>query len=255
MTAAGGVVIAKEGGGTLSVKNVRADGLAVNGGTLIVLNNGGPDGVSVVRSLTIAGLPGAYTGLLDVGNNALVVDYAEGERPIDDVRTQISSGYGAGTWAGTGITSSAAASNPALAVGYAESSAVLGPSGGTFVGQNVDGTAVLVRTTLSGDANLDGAVDFNDLAALAQNYNNIDGQRMWWQGDFNYDGGVDFNDLAAMAQNYNTSLPSGPIAGAPDGFEEDLTRALASVPEPSMSIPLALLALHIIRPRKRRKPL
>jgi hypothetical protein len=38
----------------------------------------------------------------------------------------------------------------------------------------------------------------------------------------------------ALAQNYNLALPAEPIAGAPDGFEQDLEAAFASVPEPAM---------------------
>jgi len=56
----------------------------------------------------------------------------------------------------------------------------------------------------------------------------------WWtHGDFNYDGVVDFlGPGGAGPQNYNTALPSAPIPGASAGFEADLARAFASVPEP-----------------------
>src|SRR6185436_13563520 len=91
--------------------------------------------------------------------------------------------------------------------------------------------AVLIRYVLKGDANLNGTVDFADLVALAQNYNSS-GEVPWNRGDFTYDGNVDFADLVALAQNYNKSTPVGAIAGAPAGFEEDLARAFAQVPEP-----------------------
>src|SRR6185436_10573056 len=97
----------------------------------------------------------------------------------------------------------------------------------TFQGQIADASTVLIRNTLAGDANLDGAVDFLDLSRLAQSYNVTDGTRTWAQGDYNYDGNVDFTDLAKLAQNYNTTLPGGAAipAGAPAGFEADLARA------------------------------
>jgi hypothetical protein len=60
-----------------------------------------------------------------------------------------------------------------------------------------------VKVPLPGDANSDENVDFNDLAALAQNYNHIN--TTWPQGDFSGDGKTDFEDLALLAQNYNTS--------------------------------------------------
>jgi hypothetical protein len=58
---------------------------------------------------------------------------------------------------------------------------------------------------LAADANHDRAVNFADLAVMAQNYNTTG--KTFDQGDFNYDGKVDFNDLAILAQRYNTTLP------------------------------------------------
>jgi hypothetical protein len=52
------------------------------------------------------------------------------------------------------------------------------------------------------DANLDGRVNFMDLAILAQNYNQPAPATK--AGDFNRDGTVDFLDLALLAQAYNT---------------------------------------------------
>jgi hypothetical protein len=74
---------------------------------------------------------------------------------------------------------------------------------------------------LNGDANRDRSVDFNDLVALAQNYNTTG--KTFAQGDFTGDGSVDFNDLVVLAQHYNTTVPPAapretaqavPIAGA-----------------------------------------
>ncbi|MDB5321687.1 MAG: Dockerin type domain, partial [Phycisphaerales bacterium] len=126
----------------------------------------------------------------------------------------------------------------------------------TGVGYNlVNNTYVLVKKTLLGDANLDNAVDFLDLAMLAQNYNsNISANPDWWnRGDFNYDGSVDFLDLAAMAQNYNTMLPSAPIPGASASFEHDLAAAFAAVPEPSTTMLITLLAACGFARRSRRR--
>ncbi len=61
----------------------------------------------------------------------------------------------------------------------------------------------------AGDADHDGDVDFNDLVALAQNYDTAGG-RTFSQGDYNYDGNVDFHDLVVLAQRYDTSLPPAP---------------------------------------------
>jgi ELWxxDGT repeat protein len=77
---------------------------------------------------------------------------------------------------------------------------------------DASGNALASAVTLDfyvfgGDANRDRKVDFNDLAALAQNYN-TSGGKTWAQGDFNGDGGVDFLDLAMLAQRYNIALPA-----------------------------------------------
>jgi hypothetical protein len=67
---------------------------------------------------------------------------------------------------------------------------------------------------LNGDANRDRNVGFDDLVALAQNYNST--TNSWSHGDFNYDAKVDFADLVILAQNYNKSLaPAAAAAVAP----------------------------------------
>ena len=79
--------------------------------------------------------------------------------------------------------------------------------------------------------------------------------RGWWNlGDFTYDGVTDFNDLVKLAQNYNTSLPTEAIPGATPGFEADLARAFASVPEPSTLAFAAIALATLARGRRRRLP-
>jgi autotransporter-associated beta strand protein len=198
-------------------------------------------------------------GKLDLANNRLIDDYTGGT-PVASIRAMIAAGYANGAWTGAGLQSSSAIANPTRGLGYADASDVLafanGASSDTFLGASVDKTTMLVRYTLAGDANLDGAVDFLDLSRLAQNYNVTDGTRTWAQGDYNYDGNVDFVDLAKLAQSYNTTLPGGAPAipaGAPAGFEADLARAFASVPEPSALLAvLPGLALLAIGRRRRR---
>src|SRR5204863_376913 len=80
-----------------------------------------------------------------------------------------------GAWSGTGLTSSAAAaaasSSVPTALGFGLASDILNnPSGGTFSGQTVGGSAVLVAYTASGDADLSGTVDSIDFARLAGHF-------------------------------------------------------------------------------------
>jgi hypothetical protein len=160
-----------------------------------------------------------------------------------------------GDFAGNGITSSNAAADRSKAVGYALASELPSSLNGQFLGQAVDPNAVVVRYTLAGDATLEGAVDFNDLVKLAQNYNVkvSDTTDSWWtHGDFTYDGVTDFNDLVKLAQNYNTALPTEAVPGASAAFEADLARAFASVPEPSTFVLAAIAACGLAMRRRGR---
>jgi hypothetical protein len=87
---------------------------------------------------------------------------------------------------------------------------------------------------LSADATGDGAVDFNDLVALAQNYNTVG--NTYANGDFNFDGTVDFNDLVTLAQRYNTGALAN-LAGSPAvPASVPLPTASAATP-PQVSVP------------------
>lgn len=146
------------------------------------------------------------TAALDLQNNGLAVDYTT-STVLPSINGLIVSGFNAAGahWTGPGIVSSTAAANASTAVGSAEASAVLGPSGGTFLGQAVDGTCVLVRFTLAGDADLNGTVNFFDLTALSAGYG-VAGS--WTTGDSNYDGQVNFFDLTALSASYGLSTPA-----------------------------------------------
>jgi autotransporter-associated beta strand protein len=249
-------------GGVQHLANLTLSGTAVVGtgtGAAVPADPlpGGPvmsgAAVLVTQAISTSG-----AGTLDLANNALVVDYNGAATPFDAVRTAILLGYNSpGTrWAGHGITSSTALANAdAYGVGYSEASSALGISGAqtaSFRGQTVDATSVLARFTRLGDANLDGSVDFLDLAKLAQNYNAAG--TTWSGGDFNYDGTTDFNDLAKLAQNYNTALPSDAIPGASLGFEQDLARAFAEAPEPSALLAAGMIAAGTMLCGRRRRP-
>ena len=225
--------------------------LSITGGAVTMGTTATKSGVLRATSLAIGG-----GGKLDVANNRLIVDYT-GSSPIATLRAALASGYANGQWNGVGVQSSAVAGNNARGLGFAEASEVLGGGGGSFGGQTVDGSALLVRFTLNGDTDLGGSVDFNDLVKLAQNYNTTVSATTdsWWtRGDFNYDGKVDFNDLVKLAQNYNTTLPSEAVPGASVAFNDDVARAFSSVPEPAgfsvMAAGVVLLLGGRRRPRR-----
>lgn len=185
-------------------------------GTLDIV--GSNDGVSRVNTLSIAtNGSGAATAAVDLRNNDLIVDYPV-DSPIGNptsgsmtIARWIKSAHNGGAWNGSGITTTLG-DGTNYALGYAEASNVLSFSGGTatFSGQTVDDTAVLVKFTYYGDANLDGSVEVNDFSRLASNFNTSG--RLWQDGDFNYDGSVNINDSGLMSPNWQRSpgLRPGP---------------------------------------------
>jgi uncharacterized delta-60 repeat protein len=66
---------------------------------------------------------------------------------------------------------------------------------------------------LAGDATRDRVVNFDDLLALAKNYNKTGAT--FAQGDFTGDGIVNFDDLLVLAKNYNKTVPATGAAPTP----------------------------------------
>ncbi len=98
--------------------------------------------------------------------------------------------------------------------------------------------AVVLKLSLSGDANYDGTVDINDLTIVLAHYGQTG--MGWAQGEFTGDGTVDINDLTIVLAHY------GQTAGASAG-------GISAVPEPSTVLLVAagLLALLAYGWRKR----
>ena len=203
--------------GSLANVNVTAAGrirdLLIDG--LVTLFSSPAGGVLTAASLTLG-----TNAQLDVTGNGVVIDY-DGPSPLAAVRSAIVGAYSSGEWNGAGITTSygdAAVS----AVGYAESSAIWGPAGGTFMALPVDGTAVLLRHTLYGDANLSGGVDGRDF----NRWNSGQGGDAWWDGDFNFDGQVDATDFGFWQANIFQAVANLQWS----------SRALTPPPEPTASL-------------------
>ena len=164
--------LTKIGAGTLAVSQMRVAGLSIDEGG-VVFSEADMGGPSVLGSLSIAG-DAAPTATLDLTDNAAIINYAT-TSPAGTVRQQIVAGRGGAglgaTWTGTGITSGTAAAAvvtepEARAVGYAENSTM--PLGALteFRGQSVDDTSILMAFTSTGDANLDGVVNDDDVTIV-----------------------------------------------------------------------------------------
>jgi autotransporter-associated beta strand protein len=218
---------------------------AVAGGSSVVVassTSAASPKLLAVTNLTINAptVATAAANTLDLKNNALNINYT-GTSPLAAVKALINAGRDGAQPGEAAIVSTDA--TPNRAIGYAEASAVVASS----VFGAVDGTNLLVRHTVVGDSDLNGLVNFNDLLALAQNYNGTG--KEWYQGDFTgFDGAVDFNDLLALAQNYNGSLTLNDEFSAT--FAADFALAVSLTPEPASLLALAGLGGTLLRRRR-----
>jgi len=206
-------------------------------------------------TVAVAGLTvnTASNSIVDIGTNALLIDYGTGPDPISSIASLIADGaYGGGTtvsWTGAGITSSAAAADSAsYGIGYADSADAGNPAG-------LSSGQIEVKYTLLGDANLDGKVNGIDFNLLATHFNQAvtDG---WDEGDFNYDNKVNGIDFNLMAQNFNQAVGGGSGGGPTDlaaleAFAAANGISLTSVPEPATAGMTVVAGLGILSRRRR----
>jgi hypothetical protein len=209
-------------------------------GTGQVLLSAGANKVLQTGALSLSG-----SSKVDLSDNAMIVDYT-GSSPLSTVGVWVKVGYANGSWTGDRLTSSSAAGQAAsahkTALGYAEASAIGLGAGSIFFDQTLtDSTAVLIRYTYSGDADLSGNVDTIDFNNLAANFGASG--KAWSQGDFNYDSSVDTVDFNLLASNFGQTLPA---SSGPAGLG-------SLVPEPSAMMLLCIPMLLSSRRRVRRR--
>jgi hypothetical protein len=183
---------------------------------------------------------------LDLSNNDLVVHGGN----LATITALLKSGYnetvGGATWTGTGIQSSAAASNSKhlTALGVVPVTVA-----GTFDGAPVAVGDVLVRYTYVGDANLDGKVDGSDYSLIDAGYAAHGALSGWAHGDFNYDGVIDGSDYALIDNAFNNQ--SAPITAGSAAVVAAPAVQTAAVPEPA-SLGIAAAAAVLASRRRRR---
>jgi subtilisin family serine protease/subtilisin-like proprotein convertase family protein len=216
--AIGGVLKTTVVAGTrLSTSRLERGAHVLGDNSQVVLLPGG--GTSLVTSLSLG------TGsTLDITNNALVVDYS-GASPAATIREQILAGRGGAgveaSWNGTGITSSAAATAIQTApgsrsVGFAENASLPLGRYADFRGLAVDDTAVLIAYTYTGDANLDGVVNDNDVTVVGAMYAPGVANANWASGDFDFNGFVDDDDVTLLGAFYDPLASPAVVAWSPD---------------------------------------
>jgi hypothetical protein len=151
-----------------------------------------------VGTLVLGGSTGAWTGKLDLGDQALILPSADAQAQaavLAQALDAVASGRAGGTWTGTGITSSTLAGNERLGMAIVDAGDL---DLREFRGiEGLDAHTTVIVAAPLGDATLDGHVDAYDLNVLAAHWQMSTG--LWSCGDFTGDGWVDAFDLNAMA--------------------------------------------------------
>jgi hypothetical protein len=210
--------------------------VTVNAGTLRLAQSAGAPVVSRTNRIIMAGTTDAWTGRIDVTNNAIIIDVADptlgGTDQLSLQENRLKQGFAGGSWNGNGISSSTAAANPGHAVGIVSATDIGSPT--TYLGEPIDATTVLIRYTRAGDANLDGITNIGDFSIVGANFNQAG---RWATGDVNYDGQVNIGDFSLVAANFNQSAAEPAARGG-------------AVPEPASLSLLAAAGLMGLRRRR-----
>jgi hypothetical protein len=161
-----------------------------------------------VASLFMGSTPTSPDGVLDLKDNAMIVDYTSSS-PLSTIQSLITSAYHAsGTfWTGNGLGSSTAASVAAdsgnshkTGLGYGEATDKFSSFPATFEGQTVDNTTLLVKYTYYGDTDLSGFVSLADFNIFTAQFGQS--PRRWTQGDFDYNYSIGLADFNRLASNF-----------------------------------------------------
>jgi hypothetical protein len=220
--------------------------VVVTGGTVQLPENSGVAGV--------AGLSMPATGIFDITNNHLLINYGSGSDPIASIAAYIKSGFNAGAWNGPGIISSTAqtlTNGFRYGVGWAD--------GADGVVAGLTSGEIEVKYTLLGDANLDGTVNGSDFSILAANFGL--GNTNWDQGNFLYTSSVNGSDFSALAANFGQgdSGADVPVSQADIDALDSFAIAnglplptTAAVPELASAALLLAASSGIFLPRRRR---
>ncbi len=205
---------------------------------------------NAAKTLVVAQGTVSAAGTMNLGVNDL--DVKNGD--LASLTQLVHQGYNNGSWNGTGISSSSAASDSSrlTALGVIQNSTGSGPLYSGFDSEPVSSTDVLVKYTYYGDTNLDGKVDGSDYSRIDAGY--LDGVTGWYNGDFNYDGVVNGSDYTLIDNTFNSQGPQITLQVANSTAQFAAITDTSAVPEPAGLSLVSVYAAHLGRRRQTRNP-
>jgi parallel beta-helix repeat protein len=148
----------------------------------------------ILRSLTFDESSGSPEGVLDIGNGDVIV--RNGDPTL--TTAALAAGYSNGDWnGGNGIISTAAANDSLHITAVGMNTGIAG----SFDGQSISSSDVVLKYTYYGDAALGGNVGVADTTRLDFGY--LIQATGWFDGDFNYDGVINGSDFSLFDNAYN----------------------------------------------------
>jgi autotransporter-associated beta strand protein len=203
-------------------------------------------GVAVLKNIDLASTaPGVYGGLLDLGNNDMIVK--GGATQLDELRKMVRAYITTGN-SGIGSALTSLTSFP-----YTTFAVLSNDAGGgvkyfdSYDGQSLTASDVIVKYTYVGDVNLDGVLDGRDFKRIQEGV--IFGQSGWSWGDVDASGGAaDSSDLQTFVTAYNWYTSQSNPVNLGNGSSD--SSSTSSIPEPS-SVALGALAMPLLGRRRR----
>ncbi|WP_428937803.1 beta strand repeat-containing protein [Fontivita pretiosa] len=258
------------GGGTLGtvtqLTKSPINAVNVAGGTLRITT--GATANDPTKTIVTTNLSVATGARLDLNNSSMVVTAGTLSTITAQVKSALENG-GNFDWLGPGIGSTQANVQNTTAGSFLYGLGVVlndlaqvggsGPIYTNFAGASgLTESAVLVKFTYFGDADLSGSIDATDYSLIDNGYvNTLTG---WINGDFDYSGVIDATDYALIDNAYVNQ--AGPLADAliaqhSQQFGGEYVAALRAVqsgvvPEPATMGLLLGAAWSLQRPRRRR---
>ncbi len=215
------------GGATVTLTDARlavydTGSLLVDGGTLALAGEGG------TAWFQNQGITVANGGRIDLGGNRMMIGYAEGASPADQIAAWIADG--------TIYTS-----NPNVFK-------IL------FYMDDRVNNCIRVASTWKCDPDCDFRVDLDDLTRLGTYYGKPKDAK-WYEGDYNGDGRVDLDDLTLLGMYYGYVTPqvgllSPPWQASGTGVEVAADGSPTPAPEPGTLALLAMGGVLVLRKRR-----